>query len=579
MVEDQNSLYPIALLIDELKSDDISRRINSVKNLPIIASALGYERTRNELIPYLSELLDDEELVLLPLAEILSEMVEYVGGRNFAHILFELLEQLSQVEDSSVRSAALKSFKIILGQIDTSKLEGLIIGVIRKMSDAEWISSKSGAAQLIPAAIRGMSPESQNIMLSNYRELLGNPNPSVRKSAAEGLKLLPILVHPSFENNLNEFLGLVATDKDDTVRILAVDDLLSFCCRATPAKVNSTYIPVLRMLLEDKSWRIRYLLCDKIAELCNILPAEHKVGLLLPSFVKFLQDNEGEVRTSACQRLWDFSKFLTVDEISNNILPVLAPLAIDVDYVKASFATNLTKLSSIIGKQNTNQYIMSLFLDLLRDPSPEIRICLFNDLEGLSNVIGAESLAQSVMPAIQELSDDKQWRIRKKIAECIPLLCKQLGQEFFETHLSGVMKKLYGDTVYSVREAAIKGYKEIADLFRTSWVEEKLLDEILEGHSSESHIKRLSTIFTLKAIIGNISPEKIISTIVPVLVRLSSDAVPNIRFNLAKLIKEISPILKDAGTRDQIKTSLRMLNKDEDRDVRFFTDQTLRTFG
>mmetsp|Transcript_29177 Transcript_29177/g.28909 ORF Transcript_29177/g.28909 Transcript_29177/m.28909 type:complete len:223 (-) Transcript_29177:6-674(-) len=222
---------------------------------------------------------------------------------------------------------------------------------------------------------------------------------------------------------------------------------------------------------------------------------------------------------------------------------------------------------------------MSLFLDLLRDPSPEIRICLFNDLEGLSNVIGAESLAQSIMPAIQELSDDKQWRIRKRIAECIPLLCKQLGQEFFETHLSGVMKKLYGDTVYSVREAAIKGYKEIAELFRSSWVEEKLLDEVLEGHTSESHIKRLSTIFTLKAIIGTISPEKIISTIVPVLVRLSSDAVPNIRFNVAKIIKEISPILKDAGTRDQIKTSLRMLNKDEDRDVRFFTDQTLRTFG
>lgn len=62
---DTKHLYPIAVLIDELKSEDQKKRyptsrlyhmlyrVNSVKNLQQIAIALGMERARNELLPYI----------------------------------------------------------------------------------------------------------------------------------------------------------------------------------------------------------------------------------------------------------------------------------------------------------------------------------------------------------------------------------------------------------------------------------------------------------------------------------------------------------------------------------------------
>lgn len=37
---------PVNLLIDELKSDDIRKRINSIKNLNLIASTIGPDRSR-----------------------------------------------------------------------------------------------------------------------------------------------------------------------------------------------------------------------------------------------------------------------------------------------------------------------------------------------------------------------------------------------------------------------------------------------------------------------------------------------------------------------------------------------------
>ena len=51
-----DSLYPVAILIDELKNEDIQLRLNSIRRLSTIAHALGPQRTREELIPFLNGL-------------------------------------------------------------------------------------------------------------------------------------------------------------------------------------------------------------------------------------------------------------------------------------------------------------------------------------------------------------------------------------------------------------------------------------------------------------------------------------------------------------------------------------------
>jgi len=47
-------LYPIAILIDELKHEDVQCRLNSMRKIDTIAKALGPERTRSELLPFIS---------------------------------------------------------------------------------------------------------------------------------------------------------------------------------------------------------------------------------------------------------------------------------------------------------------------------------------------------------------------------------------------------------------------------------------------------------------------------------------------------------------------------------------------
>ena len=90
--------------MDELRSEDVQLRLNAIHRISTIALALGPERARDELIPFLQDSVDDEDEVLLALAEELGRnFEEYIGGPEYAHVLLGPLENLSAVEETLVR--------------------------------------------------------------------------------------------------------------------------------------------------------------------------------------------------------------------------------------------------------------------------------------------------------------------------------------------------------------------------------------------------------------------------------------------------------------------------------------------
>lgn len=99
-----SQIAPIAILMDELRSEDVQLRLNAIHRISTIALALGPDRAREELIVFLQESVDDEDEVLLALAEELGrDFEEYIGGKEYAHLLLGPLENLSAVEETVVR--------------------------------------------------------------------------------------------------------------------------------------------------------------------------------------------------------------------------------------------------------------------------------------------------------------------------------------------------------------------------------------------------------------------------------------------------------------------------------------------
>lgn len=83
-----------------------------MKSLHTISVALGVERTRNELLPYILDLMDDDEEILVEMAQTLDgSFLQYVGGPLFAPHLFKPLERLCEVEEPAVREKVSKNSK------------------------------------------------------------------------------------------------------------------------------------------------------------------------------------------------------------------------------------------------------------------------------------------------------------------------------------------------------------------------------------------------------------------------------------------------------------------------------------
>ena len=104
--------------MDELRSEDVQLRLNAIHSIPTIALALGPDRAREELIPFLQDSVDDEDEVLLALAEELGRnFEEYIGGKECAQVILGPLENLSGVEETLVREKVLLLFLFSLSMI------------------------------------------------------------------------------------------------------------------------------------------------------------------------------------------------------------------------------------------------------------------------------------------------------------------------------------------------------------------------------------------------------------------------------------------------------------------------------
>jgi serine/threonine-protein phosphatase 2A regulatory subunit A len=99
-------------------------------------------------------------------------------------------------------------------------------------------------------------------------------------------------------------------DEQDSIRMQSIDSIIYFSKVLPMNKINQSLIPYIKKFSVDKSWRIRYLVADKIMEISNGIGLENSKEHLTSFYCQFLEDTESEVRTAAVRRLSDFGKII-----------------------------------------------------------------------------------------------------------------------------------------------------------------------------------------------------------------------------------------------------------------------------
>lgn len=559
-----DELYPIAVLIDELKHDDVLLRLNAIRRLSTIALALGPERTRDELIPFLDESVEDEDEVLTALSDELGGFVEYVGGPDYGHCLLSPLENLATIEEPLVRDKAVESLNKICEQLSQKQVEEHFIPLTFRLSKADWFTSKISATGLYNTPYQHASPQYQEQLRQHYSQLVHDETPMVRRQAANNLakfiKSMPAAI--VIEDMIPLFQHL-AGDDQDSVRLLTVEVLIAIA-EVVPKEQQSSHgvlLQALRSLFDDKSWRVRYMVADRYEKIAKAVDDEVLARDLVPAFVKLLKDTEAEVRTAISGQIPGFCQLVDRQALLRDIMPAIEELVTDSSqHVRAAFGNQISGLAPILGKRETTEHLLPMFLQMLKDEFPDVRLNIISKLEQVNDVIGIDLLSQSLLPAIVQLAEDKQWRVRLAIIQYVPLLASQLGVKFFDEKLSNLCMSWLGDTVFSIREASTQNLKKLTEVFGVEWASEAIVPKVAAMAEHPNYLYRMTTCFAVSTLAPALSLPVLARSVLPILQQLVSDPIPNIRFNVAKSYAVLVDILRRIP--DDSTTTLIQLEKE-----------------
>lgn len=309
--------------MDELRAEDVQLRLNAIHRISTIALALGPDRARDELIPFLQDSVDDEDEVLLALAEELGRnFEEYIGGPEYAHVLLGPLENLSAVEETLVRDKVrlslypVRDIALHLCALLCALPAKLIYATLGRRIHHENIQRAQRTADravLHPSRAETVAWRMVHVphvvvcsLCARVRQSVpldpGRPSPWVRRTRLGrhthgapsscqvacgassppapyrrsglmrfdcALCIQPLVKKYTKQHVLTDGLAMyrkLQADDQDSVRLLTVEDLIAIAQQLSPPEVKEQLLKQIRQTMTDKSWRVRYMAASHFNE-------------------------------------------------------------------------------------------------------------------------------------------------------------------------------------------------------------------------------------------------------------------------------------------------------------------------
>ena len=560
-------------LLEDLQNPDIKIKKNAFQNLRGISLALGRERTRKELLPYLKSCIDEEEdEIIIELAKVLSNFIDCIGGKQYIKELLNLLEIILTIDDHFVRLEILNTIKSVVKQIGKiSEIESDLINIINNLYNSEDINQKKSAMNLLIFLYKDLNSNNKTVALNYFDKFLVDNNISVKK------ELLNEITEISLELSIDyikKMINVILKDKNDSMRIDIVNIMMSIRNHKNINEFIETIYDLIPKLSEDTNWRVRLTVSDKLNDFLNFPNINNNFKQISTNiFAKLLEDPEAEIRNICCLRLVEITKTLKEENNFDKILQNLRKLEKDQkNFVKGALASNVLKICELIGPKKTNDYVFPIFLTLIKDENIEIRMSLINNLSELNKVIEINNIIESIMPPIKEISANKSWRVRIQIMEIVPVLAKLFNQHLFMTNIFPICITSLMDSVFSIREASCKLFVTIYKDTKNEEFEKKLLEKLNELCLSSSYLLRNTALVYIKFYIEKLEDKIYLDffekKLVGIVFNLSKDKIANVRINCAFILNKIKNIkFKDSKINGEINNIIEILKKDKDGDV------------
>lgn len=580
-------MTPLDFFKQEIRNEHAGIRISAVNRLHLIASAMDQEDTQSKLLPLLAQVAQEEpfnsdEEFLFSLAKQYSVLMDFIP-LDHMHRLIAPLEHLAAQDETVIRDQAVQSLCKIVTKAPDLCPQYLVATLHKLATKTDFFAARVSACALLPTAYKFAKPAQKPELRKAYITLCADDTPMVRRAAVNTMRDIVSACDKAdlLSDIISSYTSMSQEDTQDTIRVACVHTTIVIAQMLNDEENKAHTISVITEAFTDRSWRVRLAVVQNFHKFCDAFGPELTNTYLMQPFVDLLKDNEQEVRKSAVlmiEQCLYIEHPWTNEQLTTYIVPMFRSLSIDQAHpVRAALAMILGPIAKQLGPKTTQAQLLSLISDLMKDEFHDVRLNIVSHTGLICEVLSAENLMHSLLPTIQNLIMDNHWRIRQSVVEQVPKLAKLFGVDMFESKLQGLFLSSLKDSVFSVRHSAIMQLKEISDAFGATWTAEKLLQKLIEMYSvSTGYATRVTTLNVLPQVSDVLTSEQICQYIIPMLLKATTDNVPNVRFcacdRLQWMIERYDLKAKKAEIREHLTNAS---ERDLDIDVQYYAQRAL----
>lgn len=172
-------------------------------------------------------------------------------------------------------------------------------------------------------------------------------------------------------------------------------------------------MPIVRLLVSDKSEHVRAALGSVIMGLSPILGKDGTIECLLPVFLQLLKDPFPDVRLNIISKLDAVNKVVGVELLAQSLLPAIVELAEDKQWrVRMAIIEYIPLLSSQLGSKFFDDKLSTLSMTWLKDSVFSIREAAINNFKKLTDIFGEEWCQSSLLPKIGQMAENPNYLYR-----------------------------------------------------------------------------------------------------------------------------------------------------------------------
>ena len=179
------------------------------------------------------------------------------------------------------------------------------------------------------------------------------------------------------------------------------------------------------------------------------------VRCLVPVAARLGEDPQPEVRAAAGEALVSIADRVADGDLVECVLMVLLRLAheADLEDLRTSAASLANKLSSRLGEELCQQWVIPEIISLSEDPVFRVRKAAALNLDEVFRAVGPECAVTRLMPAYLKLCADEIWGVRKACAESLVSVAESVPKSVRATQLVDVLEAFLKDVSKWVRHA------------------------------------------------------------------------------------------------------------------------------